>query len=534
VPSGEHGEEAAPGPPELFSPPVIDVHADQPPDRGAHGNLAGQLLNAVSRARWFAGKGRRAELTGHTRLGWLTELDQWPAVRFELIEISYPPDEDPDPHAELDHPRPEPDHPRPEPDHPRPEPVEGQGAAAPYELYQLAVSYWPAPQPGLAHAELARTTDPELGRVVAYDAAQDAPACRILLGQLLDGRTVREHDSEVRFVPSDAAGVSPDEVPQPFRGQQSNTSVMFGEVAMLKLFRRLELGRNLDISTHDALNRAGIRDVARLYGWVEGAWRHRGTDARADLAMLVEKLTGAEDGWGLALHALTEGHSFAAEATRLGHALAEIHAALHDAFPTAQHPGAQTAAIMTERFHLARAIAPGLDAYADGVVDGFAALASTELDVQRVHGDFHLGQTLRTPTGWKIIDFEGEPAKTLAERSAPDSVWRDIAGMLRSFDYAGASVAAPATASWTAAGWAADCRAAFLDAYAGGELSAHDAAVLRAYELDKAVYEAVYEVRNRPDWVQIPLGAVAILSGGAPDPAQTTSGSAGTIRPTPV
>ena len=89
---------------------------------------------------------------------------------------------------------------------------------------------------------------------------------------------------------------------------------------------------------------------------------------------------------------------------------------------TALHPGAQTAAIMTERFGVARAIAPALDSYVDGVTEGFAALTAGELDVQRVHGDFHLGQTLRTPAGWKIIDFEGEPAKTLTERVAPDSV----------------------------------------------------------------------------------------------------------------
>jgi maltokinase len=147
------------------------------------------------------------------------------------------------------------------------------------------------------------------------------------------------------------------------------------------------------------------------------------------------------------------------------------------------------------------------------VLTGFGALAGAELDLQRVHGDFHLGQTLRTPSGWKIIDFEGEPAKTLAERLAPDSVWRDIAGMLRSFEYAGASVP-PSTDDGgpDAAQWVADCRSAFLAGYAGGELSPADAATLRAYELDKAIYEVVYEVRNRPDWVHIPLGAVAALA----------------------
>jgi maltokinase len=126
---------------------------------------------------------------------------------------------------------------------------------------------------------------------------------------------------------------------------------------------------------------------------------------------------------------------------------------------------------------------------------------------QRVHGDLHLGQTLRTVKNWKIIDFEGEPAKTMAERVAPDSGWRDIAGMLRSFDYAAATVSGPDTASW-----ADECRTAFLHGYAGGDLDPQQAAAVRAYEADKAIYEVIYEVRNRPDWVSIPLGAVAVLA----------------------
>ncbi|HET9647041.1 MAG TPA: phosphotransferase [Microlunatus sp.] len=486
APPAPHAHETHTGPPELASAPRTALRSDEPPGRGPHEDLSGQLLNAISRARWFAGKGRRAELTGHTRLGWLTELDRWPAVRLEVVEISYRPDEDPE--LELD-----------------------EAAETPYELYQLAVSYRPAPAPELAHAELGRTVDPDLGRVVAYDAAQDPDACRLLLEELVAGRRVREPESEVRFRPSGIEGLSAQVEPQPFRGQQSNTSIMFGEVAMLKLFRRLELGTNLDIETHDALNRAGVEGVAKLYGWIDASWRHRGADVHADLAMLVEKLTGAEDGWGLALDALRDGRPFIDDAARLGRALAEIHTALRGSFPTARGSGAATATVMADRFAVARAIAPALNAYAGGVLATLDALAAVELDLQRVHGDFHLGQTLRTPSGWKIIDFEGEPAKTLAERLAPDSVWRDIAGMLRSFDYAGASVPGPGAASWVA-----DCRSAFLDAYAGGELDAADAAVLRAYEVDKAVYEVVYEVRNRPDWVHIPLGAVAALSGHVP------------------
>ena len=128
-----------------------------------------------------------------------------------------------------------------------------------------------------------------------------------------------------------------------FTGQQSNTSVMFGESAMLKLFRRLELGHNLDIEVHAALNAARISDVAGLYGWIEGSWVSGGRQLDADLAMVIEKLAGARDGWELALDSLRDENAstkiatvsgFAADAEALGRALAEIHHALRSSFPT--------------------------------------------------------------------------------------------------------------------------------------------------------------------------------------------------------
>ena len=142
--------------------------------------------------------------------------------------------------------------------------------------------------------------------------------------------------------------------------------------------------------------------------------------------------------------------------------------------------------------------------------------------MQKIHGDLHLGQTLRTATGWKIVDFEGEPAKPLAERQLPDSPWRDVAGMLRSFDYAPRVVLQAMTDGERADGpqdagedsearrrWAERNKNHFLYAYAGGALTDEQQTLLDAYVADKAVYETVYETRNRPTWVQIPLQAVA-------------------------
>lgn len=435
-----------------------------------------QLLRHLAQARWFAGKGRRAEIGSVTTLPWLTDSSTWPAIRVEIVRVDYPPAED-------------------------------ETAPWPYELYQLLVAYHRAPVPGQLHAEIGRCTDRELGPVIGYDATQDPAACAMLWRMLLGGQLTRHRDSEVSFHCTDDSELDPDAVALPFTGQQSNTSVMFGDQAMVKFFRRIELGTNLDIEVHDALGRAGVRDVARLHGWIHGRWIQDGTPVEADLAMAVEKLAAAEDGWGLALESLRAGGDFSADAAALGAALAQIHLALREAFPVAEIDGRTTESLMRSRLDAAVEVAPVLADLTPGLESAFAQLGSTALATQRVHGDFHLGQTLRTPQGWRIIDFEGEPAKSMAERVALDSPWRDVAGMLRSFDYAAATVPGPGAARWLA-----NAREAFLTAYAGGLPNLREQAILRAYEADKAVYELVYEVRNRPDWTAIPLGAIRTIA----------------------
>jgi maltokinase len=469
--------------------------------------VAEAVMAYIAGTRWFAGKGRLVTLRSLTPLPWLNEVpeffaDRAPAVRVEIAEVEYAVEEDPLEAVAVEDPAWAGGH---------PEPVT-RVESGPREFYQLVISYRSAPHPDLHYAELARVSHPELGSVVAYDAARDPEACRVLLRALLEEKRLADRDTTIQFHLTGRQGLTADLEPRVFTGQQSNTSVMLGDVAIVKLFRRLELGRNLDIEVHDALNRAGVSDVAALFGWAEGSWTADGLTCDADLAMVVEMLSGAVDGWGLALDHLRAGSSFAGEAEALGEALAETHAALQQAFPTAEIPGAGVAATMKNRLRVAAATAPALRAYADGLTRLFDELASMTLATQRVHGDFHLGQTLHTPDGWKIIDFEGEPAKIMAERVAPDSVWRDVAGMLRSFDYAAASVPGPPSSAW-----AQECRQAFLRGYAGGELSPADAAAVRAYEADKAIYEVIYEVRNRPDWVSIPLGAVATLAQTEPD-----------------
>jgi maltokinase len=323
-------------------------------------------------------------------------------------------------------------------------------------------------------------------------------------------------------------------------GEQSNTSLAFGSTAILKVFRRLVPGTNPDIEVHDALTRDGCPNVAPLLGWIDGSWRDPGSDGQVEgsLAMLQTLLVSATDGWRLAQTSLRDlfaegdltadevGGDFAAESHRLGVATATVHASLAR---TLEHGSrdregnATVARWMRARLDEAVAHVPALKPYAPALRGALADLAVLDgpTPIQRVHGDYHLGQVMRTTSGWKLLDFEGEPSASRAERTALDSPLRDVAGMLRSFDYAGRQLLideppgpAAAQKAYRAAEWAERNRAAFCDGYASaaGADPRDDAVLLRAYEVDKAVYEAVYEARNRPAWLPIPLAAVDRLA----------------------
>ena len=242
------------------------------------------------------------------------------------------------------------------------------------------------------------------------------------------------------------------------------------------------------------------RAAPGVLGRLTGAWPAGGT---TDLGLVMERVPGARDGWEIATAACASEVDFSGEAHSLGEALRSVHARLADAFGTQARAGDALADTMEARLDAALRQAPELAPYSARVTAAFTALRGRELLVQRVHGDFHLGQTLANDAGWTIIDFEGEPAKTAAERRAFDSPWRDVAGMVRSFDYARSAHADPG--SDAARGWSTACEQAFLKGYTD---AAPDLGVLRAYVLDKAVYEVLYELRNRPSWVAIPLRAL--------------------------
>lgn len=310
-------------------------------------------------------------------------------------------------------------------------------------------------------------------------------------------------------------------------GEQSNTSVICdtesGDRVIIKVFRVLHHGDNPDVTTQLALTAAGSTRVPRVYGALRADWpdvgRPDGT-ATGHLAFAQEFLPGLDDAWRVALQEAQAGTRFGDRAEQLGTALAEVHRTLAGALPTepADAPRRDAAvATMHARLDTAAREAPAVADHADAIRAVYARAAdATWPDLQRIHGDLHLGQVLSAPgpRGWVFLDFEGEPLRPLDERSLPDVTLRDVAGMLRSFDYVAGALAHDAEPV-DAAAWAAEARARFLEGYqrgTGADLAAHSA-LLDAFELDKAVYEVVYETRNRPDWVGIPLAAVARLVG---------------------
>jgi len=279
---------------------------------------------------------------------------------------------------------------------------------------------------------------------------------------------------------------------------QSNTSVVLGEQVIVKLFRRVAVGVNPDIELNRVLGAAGNPHVARLLGCYDIT-----EDGNpAPLAMASQYFTGSVNGWMIA----TAGDLDAGESYRLGEAVASVHADLATAL------GTTTATMpidrMRRRLASAAISAPPLAGYIPAIEDRYAALAGEQIDVQRVHGDLHLGQVLRTPRRWLLIDFEGEPGALPAQRREPDSPLRDVAVMLRSFANANAN-ADPAAAERPSA--------AFCDGYANrsGIHPREHPAVLAGYELDKAVHEAAYAAQYRPDWLHIPMKAIARLVGGS-------------------
>ena len=423
------------------------------------------------------------------------------------------------------------------------------GATA--DHYQVLIGLRSELPDWLEHARIGRTAD---GRHV-YDALHDPALTRHLLRAVAADQTIES----LHFSREPGTEIQTELDSIVLTAEQSNTSLVFGEQSILKVFRRVSPGPNPDLEVTSALSQLGSPHVAEPFGSIETLM----DGVTTTLAILSKYLRTATDGWTLAATSVRDlyasdlyasdlyatgpfpvvtgsgeppaaraaqlgngasvagaGGDFAGEAHRLGAATAAVHQDLADAFGAdelstdALHDMAEQ---MYRRLDLATAAVPELARYADMIGAAYSALAkiSEPVPAQRVHGDYHLGQVMRTETGWILLDFEGEPASPLAQRRARSSPMRDVAGMLRSFDYAARFQLLTHPDAERLRGvareWVRHNSAAFCAGYAqaGGLDPVANEVLLRALQLDKAVYEVMYEARHRPSWLQIPLESLA-------------------------
>jgi maltokinase len=306
---------------------------------------------------------------------------------------------------------------------------------------------------------------------------------------------------------------------------------VFGDRIALKLFRKLEPGINPDLEMLRFLTAHDYPNIAPLYGWYE----YEGEALAATLAVAQKFVVDATDGWELALDEIPrEPERFLERIGSLGSATARLHSVLaSDAGDPAFSPQDPS----SEFLNLLKAT---LDDQLEQVFGhlpddnpNLAPILGMEQTVReritlpsqgaiggksiRIHGDYHLGQTLYTQNGWTLLDFEGEPARPLNARRQKRSPLRDVASMLRSFSYATWAVKLQRGLD-TPEGFEDRARNAFLEAYftdvepallPNGE--AQVASLLATFELEKALYELQYELNNRPAWVPIPVAGILRL-----------------------
>jgi len=443
-------------------------------------SLAGLLRTWLPEQRWFAGKGRRV-----TELALLSATELHPGCLHLLVSTRH------DTAADL-----------------------------PGDCYQLLLGVREVLPPRLAHTRIGRASEGPLAGMMVYDALQEPRSADLLLERLRTPGTV----GPLRFEREAHVAIPAGLTPRLLDAEQSNSSLVYGDSYILKIFRRVQPGINPDLEVPWALARQGCTRVPAPV-----AWFRTSQPQAATLGVLQPFLRDAADGWTLALESLAAGRDFTDEAFELGRATAEVHLALAGAFALGAPVGRRSrrlAASMNERLDATSRSVPDLLPYVDGLRGAFDALAALDSDrpVQRIHGDLHLGQVLRAGKRWFVIDFEGEPARPIAERRHPQPPVRDVAGMLRSFDYAARS-----RRPWRPE-WARRCRDAYCAGYAAQARwdPRAEPELLRAYETDRAVYEVLYEARHRPDWLPVPMAAIARLAELAP-----ASSGPGSQKPVP-
>ncbi|PZS12121.1 MAG: aminoglycoside phosphotransferase [Pseudonocardiales bacterium] len=463
-------------------------------------DIADSLAAVLPEQRWFAGKGRPVHAVIPVRATDLAGAD--PRLVHAIVEID-------------------------------------QGEL-PRDRYQLLLGARSDLPENLGHAWVAGADDQAV-----YQAVHDPELTAVLLDLMARGAEV----NGLRFATEPGVTLDTEQRSRPVGAEQSNTSLVYGQTYILKLFRKVAAGRNRDLELHRALAAVGCQHIATPLGSIEGPLDTAADPETAAYGMLTGYLRNVADGWAMATASvrdllaqslLTEGApglvesidpadaggDFASEAYRLGQVVATVHADLATALGSSPATSGYldvVADAMHRRLAEVLIQVPELTPYSDELRAAFDAVRGLEgpVLVQQIHGDLHLGQVLRSVTGWIMIDFEGEPMAPVAARTVPASALRDVAAMLRSLDYAANHLplgeADSEQRAAVALAWSTRNQDAFCDGYAQAAPDPRKQAVLlRAFELDKALYEVAYEHGNRPLWLSIPLAAIARLTAAHP------------------
>ncbi len=397
--------------------------------------------------------------------------------------------------------------------------------AGTHELYQVPLGVRPAVSAHPPDGVIAQVDGQEV-----YDALTDLGAERELVHLMRGGHDLTTADGTASFRRAGALLDEDLQAVRPMGAEQSNTSLVFGERVVLKVYRRVGAGPNPELELVRFLSERGFPHIPALAGWYE----YNGRLIDATLGLAQEFVTGATDGWDLALTDLRERpERFVERARTLGEVTGAMHTALssdpHDPAFAPEETSVEALGLLTAtvdeeiesmflRLPDTEALAP-LAGRGQEVRErlGLLTHAGSAGRVIRHHGDLHLGQAMLSNERWVVLDFEGEPARSLVERRRKRSPLRDVAGMLRSFSYA-ASASRILNGVPAPEGWEERTRAAYLDGY----LEAVEPSLLppgrqaterllTVFELEKAVYELGYELDNRPEWVDIPVAGIVRL-----------------------
>ena len=395
-----------------------------------------------------------------------------------------------------------------------------------HETYQVLIGERPAGE-SWSEGVIA-----EARGLTLYDALQDSALARELVQLMRANASVQLADATIEFHTVEGLGATGTQVREgrPIGVEQSNTSVVFDDEVILKAYRRLEAGINPDLEILQFLTGTGFANVPALHGW----YAVTGRLIDATLGVLQTYVPNARDGWTEALEALErDPEGFLVQVRRLGEVTGDLHTALasnhSDPHFCPENPSPEALGLLTasvdeeiEQIFLdlpENEVTEPIRGRGEDVRERLRALThiGNAGRTIRHHGDYHLGQTLWDGSDWLVIDFEGEPARSLPERRRKRSPLRDVAGMLRSFAYA-ASAAEIQRGVTPPDGWEERARAEFVAGYKEtverSLLPASDEGfdkLLSVFELEKAVYELRYEMNNRPDWIGIPVAGIRRL-----------------------